>query len=330
MKLSARNSASSPRSRSGCGRRGSSTRMDPDKERDMEGNHAADHGRRNFLQLAACGVGVIALAAGPARARAQTTTASPLKIGMVGAGRMGGALGALFVKAGHPVMFSSRHPENLKALATRLGPLAQAGTVEQAVAFGDVVAMVVPYAALEEIGKAHGRALATKALVMDVCNPIARRDGDDLVKWVGEQGGAGLVSAKLLPGTRIVRAFNGISYRRVAEIAHRPGGPVGVRSPATIRRPSPSPRGSSAGSGSNLSSSAASPWASTCSPVRRWLRNTRPRKFDRSPAACAESRPGMAEAQRGRGGRWHPVVRQNSSAVQSLMLLPRLGENLVR
>ena len=194
----------------------------------MAGNHAADHGRRNFLQLAAWGVGVIALAAGPARARAQTTTASPLKIGMVGAGRMGGALGALFVKAGHPVMFSSRHPENLKGLATRLGPLAQAGTVEQAVAFGDVVAMVVPYAALEEIGKAQGRALATKVLVMDVCNPIARRDGDDLVKWVGEQGGAGLASAKLLPGARIVRAFNGISYRRVAEIAHRPGGPVGV------------------------------------------------------------------------------------------------------
>jgi len=88
--------------------------------------------------------------------------------------------------------------------------------------------MVVPYAALEGIGKAHGRVIATKTLVMDVCNPIARRDGDDLVKWVGEQGGAGLASAKLLPGARIVRAFNGISYRRVGEIAHRPGGPVGV------------------------------------------------------------------------------------------------------
>ena len=127
----------------------------------MAGNHAADHGRRDFLQRAGGGL-VAALAAGPARARAQTTTASPLKIGMVGAGRMGGALGAVFVKAGHPVMFSSRHPENLKELAARLGPLAQAGTVEQAIAFGDVVAMVVPYTALEEIGKTHGRVLATK------------------------------------------------------------------------------------------------------------------------------------------------------------------------
>lgn len=194
----------------------------------MVSNHAADCGRRNFLQLAARGLGVVALAAGPARARAQTTTASPLKIGMVGAGRMGGAMGALFVKAGHPVMLSSRHPENLKELATRLGPLAQAGPVEQAIAFGDVVVMAVPYAALEGIGKAHGRALASKALVIDVCNPIARRDGDDVVKWVAEQGGAGLASAKLLSGARIVRAFNGISYRRLGEIAHRAGGSVGV------------------------------------------------------------------------------------------------------
>src|SRR3989449_3009161 len=194
----------------------------------MAGSPAADLGRRNFLQLAGCGLGMVALAARPTRARAQTNPASPIKIGSVGAGRMGGALGALFVKAGHPVMFSSRHPENLKDLVQRLGPLAQAGTVEQAVAFGDVVVMVVPYAAIEEIGKAYGRGLATKPLVMDICNPIARRDGEDVVKWANEQGGAGLASAKLMPGARIVRAFNAISYRRVGEIAHRPGGLVGV------------------------------------------------------------------------------------------------------
>ncbi|MBI1958646.1 MAG: NAD(P)-binding domain-containing protein [Candidatus Rokubacteria bacterium] len=187
----------------------------------------ADHARRDFMRMAGSGLAVLAVAAGPHVAVAQTA-GSPFKIGMVGAGREGGALGALFVKAGHPVMFSSRHPEELKGLVAGLGPLAQAGTVEQAIAFGDVVAIAIPYTAMEQIGKAHAGALAKKVLVIDVSNPIARRDGEDLVKWVGAQGGAGLATATLLPGAHIVRAFNAIGSRRLAELAHRPGEPVGV------------------------------------------------------------------------------------------------------
>jgi len=187
----------------------------------------ADHARRDFMRIAGSGLAVLAVAARPHVAVAQTD-GSPLKIGMVGAGREGGALGTLFVKARHPVMFSSRHPEQLKGLVAGLGPLAQAGTVEQAIAFGDVVVIAIPYTAMEQIGKAHAGALAKKVLVIDVSNPIARRDGEDLVKWVGEQGGAGLVTAKLLPGAHVVRAFNAIGSGRLAGLAHRPGEPVGV------------------------------------------------------------------------------------------------------
>ncbi|MBI2526823.1 MAG: NADPH-dependent F420 reductase [Candidatus Rokubacteria bacterium] len=193
----------------------------------MASDPFADHARREFMRIAGSGLAGLAVTARARVARAQTA-GSPLKIGMVGAGREGGALGALFVKAGHPVMFSSRHPEQLKGLVAGLGPLAQAGTVEQAIAFGDVVVIAIPYTAMEQIGKAHAGALAKKVLVIDVSNPIARRDGEELVKWVGEQGGAGLVTARLLPGARIVRAFNAIGSRRLAELAHRPGDPVGV------------------------------------------------------------------------------------------------------
>jgi predicted dinucleotide-binding enzyme len=187
----------------------------------------ADHTRRDFMRIAGGSLAVLAVAARPDLTMAQMA-GSQLKIGIVGAGREGGALGRLFVKAGHPVMFSSRNPEGLKGLVAGIGPLAQAGTVEQAIAFGDVVVIAIPYTAMEQIGKDHGGALAKKVLVMDVSNPIARRDGEDFVKRVGEQGGAGLVTAKLLPGAHIVRAFNAIGSGRLAEIAHRPGEPVGV------------------------------------------------------------------------------------------------------
>jgi len=182
--------------------------------------------RRDFLRAAS--LAALALTVGRRDALAQTPAGAAVKIGMVGSGREGSALGTLFVKAGHATMFSSRHPENLRDFVTGLGPLAQAGTVEQAIAFGDVVAIVVPYTAMEQIGKANAAALARKPLVLDVSNPIARRDGEDLLKWVNEQGGAGLATARLLPGARVVRAFNAIGAGRLASLAHRSGDPVGV------------------------------------------------------------------------------------------------------
>jgi 8-hydroxy-5-deazaflavin:NADPH oxidoreductase len=126
------------------------------------------------------------------------------------------------------VTFSSRHPDTLKGLVDELGPLARAGTVAEAVEFGDVVMVVVPYTAMEQIGKDYGNALAKKVLVIDVSNPIARSDGAELVQWVDEQGGAGLATAKLLPGAHIVRAFNAINYDKLSADAHRQGELVGV------------------------------------------------------------------------------------------------------
>jgi hypothetical protein len=190
-----------------------------------------DHiSRRAVLRIAAGGgAAMIALAAAPWAVLAQNLPGGgPAKISTIGAGREGGALGSLFAKAGHPVMFSSRHPEQLNDLVAAAGPNAKAGTVQQAIEFADVVLLVVPYTAIEEIGRDHGKALATKLLVIDVSNPIARRDGEELVKSVNEQGGAGLATAKMLPGSHIVRAFNAIGSSQLDQLANRPGDPVGV------------------------------------------------------------------------------------------------------
>ena len=144
--------------------------------------------RRDILLAVAATAALVASAGWPRSLLAQAGAGSDkLKIATIGAGREGSALGALFVKTGHQVMFSSRHPEQLKEMVEGLGPLAKAGTVAEAAAFGDVVLLIVPFTAVAEIGKEQGAALAKKQLVLDVSNPIPRRDGEDFVKRTGDK-----------------------------------------------------------------------------------------------------------------------------------------------
>lgn len=160
--------------------------------------------RRSALALTAALMASKSLAATP-----------PLKIATIGAGNIGRTLGGVWAKAGHPVMLSSRHPAELKDDVARMGANAKAGTVAEAIAFADVVLLAVPYGAMPAIAKDHAKALAGKVLVLDATNPSPARDGaiaDEALKL-----GAGLHTAKLLPGSRIVRAFNAIAAARFGE-----------------------------------------------------------------------------------------------------------------
>ena len=159
---------------------------------------------------------VIAVAGLPFLVRA----AEKLKIGMIGSGKVGSAIGAVWVKAGHEVMFSSRHLENDQALADSLGAGAHAGTPREAAAFGEVVVVSVPYGALPNVGKELADLIKGK-IVIDTCNPFLKRDGETAV-WAREKG-AGLASAELLPGARLVRAFNAIGAARMGSAYQEPG-----------------------------------------------------------------------------------------------------------
>jgi predicted dinucleotide-binding enzyme len=143
-----------------------------------------------------------------------------MKIGIVGSGKVGSAIGSTWVRAGHSVMFSSRNIDHDKALAARLGANALAGTPRQAAAFGEVVMISVPYHALPDVGEALGDLIKGK-VVIDTCNPFVWRDGE-LATWAREKG-AGLASLELLPGARIVRAFNAIGYVNMGNAYQQPG-----------------------------------------------------------------------------------------------------------
>jgi predicted dinucleotide-binding enzyme len=155
----------------------------------------------------------------PCRALAQATGGAKLRIGVIGSGHIGGTIGGLWVKAGHPALFSSRHPDELKDLVTGLGPLAEAGTVAQAIAFGDALLIAVPYGALPQIGQDYGGALKGK-IVLDACNAVAARDG--AIAEEVERNGIGATSQRYLPGTRLVRAFNTLSYMIFERETNRP------------------------------------------------------------------------------------------------------------
>jgi len=99
-------------------------------------------------------LGVALLSAVLATFAAGTPAAAqePLKIGIIGTGKIGGALARHWVAAGHEVLMSSRHPEELEALALELGPRAHVGIPREAAAFGSVVLVSVPYGAMPQIG----------------------------------------------------------------------------------------------------------------------------------------------------------------------------------
>jgi predicted dinucleotide-binding enzyme len=144
---------------------------------------------------------------------------SPTRIGIIGSGNIGGTIGGLWVKKGHSVFFSSRHPDELKDMVAKLGSLAQAGAVEQAVAFGDVLFIAVPYGAIPQIGKDYSAAMKGKVM-LDACNAVSSRDG--AVADEVEQNGIGVTTQRYFPGVRIVRAFNTMSYMVFAREANRP------------------------------------------------------------------------------------------------------------
>jgi predicted dinucleotide-binding enzyme len=184
---------------------------------------------RELRALGAAAAAAVALmvctAAAAGAAGAEPAAEAPLKIGIIGAGHIGGTLASLWVKAGHEVLVSSRHPEQLQGLVRSLGPRARAGTPREAALFGNVVLISVPYAALPQIGRDLRTELSGK-IVLDTGNPYPQRDGDMAVE--ARRKGTGVSSAEFLPGVRLVRAFNAINSGDLASEAHRSGERIAI------------------------------------------------------------------------------------------------------
>jgi len=133
-----------------------------------------------------------------------------MRIGIVGAGMIGGTAARLFVAAGHEVAVSnSRGPDTLRALMNELGPGAHAATAEDAARFGDVVLLAVPWRNPEALPPAE---LLAGKIVIDAMNPYVLNGG---VMDLGDSSSSE-ETRKRLPGARLVKAFNTIWYEHLA------------------------------------------------------------------------------------------------------------------
>jgi len=187
----------------------------------MKSNDAMQPDRRLVLQSVGASLVLWAL---PLAARAADARKG-LRIGVIGSGRVGGTIGALWVKAGHEVMFSSLDIEHDRKLAAGIGTGARAGTPKEAAAFGDVLFFAVPYAALPGLGRDLAAEIKGK-IVLDASNPVPGRDGDMAKEALAK--GTGVASPQFLPGARIVRAYNEVGYTRMRDDAHRAGERLGI------------------------------------------------------------------------------------------------------
>lgn len=130
-----------------------------------------------------------------------------MRIGILGAGNIGGNLARLLAGAGHDVMISfSRNTAALDKLAGEVG--ARSGSPADAARHGDVVVLAVPWGVVDEaLEQAGGPAALADAVVIDTTNNFGRVDGALAVLDLSDLSAA-RHNARKAPGARWVKAFN--------------------------------------------------------------------------------------------------------------------------
>jgi predicted dinucleotide-binding enzyme len=137
-----------------------------------------------------------------------------MKIGIVGAGHIGGNCATQFAKGGHEVKLSGRDASKLEPLAAEIGDAASVGTPAQAAEFGGVVVFAVPWDgfgdAVASAGSLDGK------IVVDTTNQY----GSSEMPADGETGAS--FHAARVPGARYTKSFNTLTSSFQAEVAFRP------------------------------------------------------------------------------------------------------------
>ncbi|PGH50997.1 NADPH-dependent F420 reductase [Streptomyces sp. Ru87] len=141
-----------------------------------------------------------------------------MRIGIIGAGKIGTALAKQFTRVGYDVAVSnSRGPETLAGLVEELGDRARAMTAEEAAEYGEVVVISIPYGRYREVPAAPLR----DKVVIDTCNYYPERDGHDPELDNDDTTSSEKIRAHT--GANLVKAFNAIYWENLRD-RNRPKG----------------------------------------------------------------------------------------------------------
>ena len=149
-----------------------------------------------------------------------------MKVGILGTGAVGRALGTGFAEAGHDVMLGSRDAANAKARAwvATTGTRASAGTFAQAAAFGEVIVLATLWSGTENAMKLAGPLAIGGKVVMDVTNPLVFSSDAPPAMALGHRDSGGQRVQRLLPKARVVKVFNTVGTAHMVN-PEFPGGP---------------------------------------------------------------------------------------------------------
>jgi predicted dinucleotide-binding enzyme len=131
------------------------------------------------------------------------------ELGVIGTGRMGPRLAAMFARAGRKVLLGSRDPDRAAEIVSKLDiPTLRAGTSADAIRAPAVLPAVFLRDGLLSLLECHSRDLAGKLLI-DISNPFNDDYSDFITPW--DSSGAEQVQQRF-PQVRVVGAFKNVFW----------------------------------------------------------------------------------------------------------------------
>ena len=150
-----------------------------------------------------------------------------MKVGIIGSGEVGRALGSGFASRGHEVKVGSRNPKSAELVAWRekAGAKASTGTFAEAAKHGEVLLLAVRGTAAENAIKLAGPENIGTKVVIDVTNPLDFSGGPMPGLFVGPNDSLGERIQRILPNAKVVKCFNTVANPQMVDPKFAGGAP---------------------------------------------------------------------------------------------------------